>query len=262
MYHVDGRNSALLSIFVPITSPAGERVARSAQSKHGATCLAQIGSRLRVRRAHLGLSINSVARELGIGADQYLTYETGAKLAPELLLARIAEYFGVPALLFSPNLVLKMAAIQQAKPRLRSISRCDLEDLVDYLARCATDGGHCRLQKNDFQRCGGYRRGRDAADQPVTRAERKRLQIDLAPECPPPRAADARRLGLKLEACGGKSPPWIEPQSPRRECRLRQHLFGLTQPEFTAYCIGNQNLAVMGLKSAKMSGRNCHDCRR
>lgn len=49
----------------------GGRVARSAQSEHGA-CWAQIGSRLRARRTHLGLSINNVARELGI--------ETGAKL--------------------------------------------------------------------------------------------------------------------------------------------------------------------------------------
>src|SRR5215831_20273493 len=119
MYHVDGRNSALLSIFVPITSPAGERVARSAQSKHGATCLAQIGSRLRVRRAHLGLSINSVARELGIGADQYLTYETGAKQASELLLARIADYFGVPALWLSPNFVVKTANARKTPPRPR-----------------------------------------------------------------------------------------------------------------------------------------------
>jgi transcriptional regulator with XRE-family HTH domain len=79
------------------------RFARSAQSEHDA-CWAQIGSRLRARRTHLGLSIKSVARELGIGADQYFAYETGAKLTPELLLTRIAEYFGVPTLWFSPNI--------------------------------------------------------------------------------------------------------------------------------------------------------------
>src|SRR6516165_2374478 len=70
------------------------RFARSAQSERSGMCFAQIGSRLRARRTHLGLSINSVARELGIGADQYLLYETGAKQASELLLARIADYFG------------------------------------------------------------------------------------------------------------------------------------------------------------------------
>ena len=50
-----------------------------------------------------------------IGADQYLAYETGGP--PELLLTRIAEYFGVPAFWFSPNLVLKTAESQKAMPR-------------------------------------------------------------------------------------------------------------------------------------------------
>ena len=110
------------------------RVASSAQSEHGAACLAQIGTRLRARRAHLGLSINSVARELGIGAEQYRAYETGAKLAPKLLLTRIAAYFGVPAVWFSPNLALKMVDAQKAIPRLRSRYRvATLEDRVIYL---------------------------------------------------------------------------------------------------------------------------------
>jgi len=67
------------------------------------------------------------------------------------------------------------------------------------------------------------------------------------------RASDARRLGLKLEACPASPRPGVEPRSPRRECSLQRHLFGLTQREFAAYCIGNQNHAVMGLKSAKMT---------
>ena len=79
----------------------------------------QIGSRLRARRTHLGLSINNVARELGIGANQYRAYESGAKLTPELLLTRIAEYFGVPALWLSPNLVHKTADAQKAVLRDR-----------------------------------------------------------------------------------------------------------------------------------------------
>jgi hypothetical protein len=68
------------------------RFAHCAQSERDAACWSQIGSRLRAHRTHLGLSISSDARELGIGADQYLAYETGAKLAPMLLLARIADY--------------------------------------------------------------------------------------------------------------------------------------------------------------------------
>lgn len=110
------------------------RFARSARSERDAVCGAQIGSRLRARRMHLGLSIKSVARELGIGADQYCAYETGAKLAPELLLARIAEYFAVSAPWLSPNLVLKTADAQLAMSRLRGRYRvATVEDRIAYL---------------------------------------------------------------------------------------------------------------------------------
>ena len=118
------------------------RSARSAQSERSGTCFAQIGSRIRARRTHLGLSINSVARELRIGADQYLLYETGAKLASELVLTRIAEYFGVPALWFSPNLAVKAANAQKAGPQLRGRYRvATLEHRVNYLinAFCKLD---------------------------------------------------------------------------------------------------------------------------
>jgi hypothetical protein len=67
-------------------------------------------------------------------ADEYLRYETGAKLAPELLLTRIAEYFGVPALWFSPKLELKPADTQKPIPRLRVRYRvATVEDRVNYL---------------------------------------------------------------------------------------------------------------------------------
>jgi transcriptional regulator with XRE-family HTH domain len=110
------------------------RFARSAQSERGSTCFAQIGNRLRARRTHLRLSISTVARDLGIRADQYLLYETGAKLAPELLLTRIAEYFGVPALWFSPKLELKTADTQEPIPRLRGRYRvATAEHRANYL---------------------------------------------------------------------------------------------------------------------------------
>jgi hypothetical protein len=67
-----------------------------------------------------------------IGADQYLAYETGGP--PELLLTRIAEYFGVPAFWFSPNLVLKTAESQKAMPRQGGRYRvATVEDRVIYL---------------------------------------------------------------------------------------------------------------------------------
>ena len=95
------------------------RFARSAQLERGAAFPAQISNQLRARRTHLGLSTMSVARVLGIGANQYRAYESGAKLTPELLLTRIAEYFGVPALWLSPNLVHKTADAQKAVLRDR-----------------------------------------------------------------------------------------------------------------------------------------------
>ena len=110
------------------------RFGRSAQSERSGMCFAQIGSRLRARRTHLGLSIKGVARELGIGADQYLLYETGAKQASELLLARIADYFGVPALWLSPNFVVKTANARKTPPRPRGRYRvATVDDRVNYL---------------------------------------------------------------------------------------------------------------------------------
>jgi transcriptional regulator with XRE-family HTH domain len=109
------------------------RFARCAQSERS-ECWAQIGRPLRARRTRLGLSISSVAQELGIGADQYLAYETGARVAPTLLPARIAEYFGVPALWLSPKLALKTADAQKARPRPRGRYRVTtVEDRENYL---------------------------------------------------------------------------------------------------------------------------------
>jgi transcriptional regulator with XRE-family HTH domain len=95
----------------------------------------QIGTRLRARREHLGLTIDGVARELGIKADQYLAYEAGTKLAPELLLVRIAESFGVPAMWFTANLALNPANDEKrARPRPRGLYRvATAEDRVGYL---------------------------------------------------------------------------------------------------------------------------------
>ena len=118
------------------------RFARSAQLERGAAFPAQIGNQLRARRTHLGLSTMSVARVLGIGANQYRAYETNAKLPPELLLTRIAEYFAVPALWLSPNLVLKTADAQKAMLQPRGRYRIATEeDRVKYLinAFCKLD---------------------------------------------------------------------------------------------------------------------------
>jgi hypothetical protein len=59
-----------------------------------------------------------------------------------LVLTRIAEYFGVPALWFSPNLAVKAANGQKAGPRLRGRYRvATVEDRVNYLinAFCKLD---------------------------------------------------------------------------------------------------------------------------
>ena len=111
------------------------RFARSAQSEGIAAYSVQIGRQLRARRTRLGLSINSVARKLGIGADQYRAYETGARLAPKLLLTRIAGYFGVPTLWLLSNLAPKADA-QKVTPRQRSRYQVATpEDRVNYLTK-------------------------------------------------------------------------------------------------------------------------------
>jgi transcriptional regulator with XRE-family HTH domain len=121
----------------PYVAPGGRMRERFAHSTHSGRSDAregQIGSRLRARRTHLGLTIDSVARELGIKADQYLAYEAGTQLAPELLLVRIAESFGVPAMWFSANPVLKTAGDEKARPRPRGLYRvATAEDRVGYL---------------------------------------------------------------------------------------------------------------------------------
>ena len=58
------------------------------------------------------------------------------------MLTRIAEYFGVPAVRFSPNLVLKTVDAQKAMPRLRGRYRfATLENRLIYLinAFCKLD---------------------------------------------------------------------------------------------------------------------------
>jgi transcriptional regulator with XRE-family HTH domain len=115
------------------------RVVRSAQSEHR---WLRIGRRLRARRKHLGLSVKSVARELEIKTDQYLAYEAGAELAPPLLLTRIAERFGVPAVWFFQNFGCKTVDDKMAAARLKGLYRvATLEDRINYLidAFCRLD---------------------------------------------------------------------------------------------------------------------------
>ena len=55
-----------------------------------------VGNRLRARRSDLGLATESVAKALGVEPNVYERYEAGSEQAPALLLAEMAQLFGVP----------------------------------------------------------------------------------------------------------------------------------------------------------------------
>jgi transcriptional regulator with XRE-family HTH domain len=59
-----------------------------------------VGDRLRARRAHLGLGLDTTAEQLGVEASAYERFEEGSDQAPAALLAEAADLFGVPVLWF------------------------------------------------------------------------------------------------------------------------------------------------------------------
>jgi transcriptional regulator with XRE-family HTH domain len=115
----------------------GELV-RSPQPEHR---WVHVGKRLRARRKHLGLTIESMARELEIEADQYLAYEAGAKLAPPLLLFLLAQRLGVPAGWFLQNFAAKTANGKLPTSRQKGLYRvATVDDRINYLIN-----SFCRL---------------------------------------------------------------------------------------------------------------------
>jgi DNA-binding XRE family transcriptional regulator len=59
-----------------------------------------VGDRLRARRAHLGLAVDTTAERLGVEPSAYERFEEGHDQAPAALLAEAADLFGVPVLWF------------------------------------------------------------------------------------------------------------------------------------------------------------------
>jgi transcriptional regulator with XRE-family HTH domain len=80
-------------------------VEADASSQCGRSIWVLVGDRLRARRARLGLTIESVAAQLGVEPGTYERYEDGIDQAPALLLTEVAEKLGVPVLWFFQDVI-------------------------------------------------------------------------------------------------------------------------------------------------------------
>ena len=76
-----------------------------ASAQCGRSIWVLVGDRLRARRTHLGLAIESVAEQLGVEPGTYERYEDGIDQAPALLLTEVAEKLGVPVLWFFQDVI-------------------------------------------------------------------------------------------------------------------------------------------------------------
>jgi transcriptional regulator with XRE-family HTH domain len=74
-----------------------KRVVHGHASMHcGHSVRPLVCSRLQARRTELGLSVDRIAKELGIERSAYETYEAGDAHVPAPVLAKIADFFRVP----------------------------------------------------------------------------------------------------------------------------------------------------------------------
>jgi transcriptional regulator with XRE-family HTH domain len=75
-----------------------------------------VGDRLRARRARMGLTIESVAAQLGVEPGTYERYEDGMDQAPALLLTEVAEKLDVPVLWFFQDVIAQDVPAKVSAP--------------------------------------------------------------------------------------------------------------------------------------------------
>lgn len=106
-----------------------------------------VGDRLRARRARMGLSIESVADQLGVEPGTYERYEDGIDQAPALLLTEVAEKLGVPVLWFFQDVIAQDVPEEPSAPvhtdRAPVFRVATTEDRVQAMAE--------RFRKLDFE---------------------------------------------------------------------------------------------------------------
>lgn len=106
-----------------------------------------VGDRLRARRARLGLTIESVAEQLGVEPGTYERYEDGIDQAPALLLTEVAEKLGVPVLWFFQDVIAQDVPEDAGAPVVAEQARvyrvATTEDRVQAMAD--------RFRKLDFE---------------------------------------------------------------------------------------------------------------
>jgi transcriptional regulator with XRE-family HTH domain len=101
----------------------------------GGTLWVHIGRRLQSRRTELGLSVNDVARQLGIAPRVYQALEDGVERAPASLLGQIAELFRVRVFWFFQDVAFGDESASEALPLPHGAYRvATLEDRVEFLA--------------------------------------------------------------------------------------------------------------------------------
>ena len=101
----------------------------------GGTLWVHIGRRLQFRRTELGLSVNEVARQLGIAPRVYKALEEGVERAPASLLGQIAELFRIRVFWFFQDVEFGDESASEAPASPHGVYRvATLEERVEYLA--------------------------------------------------------------------------------------------------------------------------------
>ena len=102
---------------------------------HGGTLWVHIGRRLQSRRTELGLSVNDVARQLGIAPRVYKALEEGVERAAASLLGQIAELFRVRVFWFFQDVEFGDESGSEAvAPPQGAYRVATLEERVEFLA--------------------------------------------------------------------------------------------------------------------------------
>jgi transcriptional regulator with XRE-family HTH domain len=111
------------------------RLERCAPTETGGTLWVHIGRRLQTRRTELGLSVDDVARQLGIAPRVYEALEEGLERAAASLLGRIAELFRVRVFWFFQDVEFGDESASEAVGSPHGAYRvATLEERVEFLA--------------------------------------------------------------------------------------------------------------------------------
>lgn len=102
-----------------------------------------VGRRLRHRRTQLGFDIDHVATNAGISPSVYEGYELGVHQTPVLLLAQIADLFGVPVVWFFEDVGFDAEAVARSdSPAVYTVATVEqrIQALADSFRKLDLEG--------------------------------------------------------------------------------------------------------------------------